>query len=524
MTALDRRTLLRAGLATGAGLAGGALLGGAGAPAAGSLGLPGWRPGGRPVLTHGIQSGAATADSAVVWTRADRAGRLRVEVSSRPDFRGARQVRGPLLGPDSDFTGKVRLRGLPPGRRLLYRVRVESAERHGLVSEALTGELTTAPAAGQRRDLRFVWTGDIAGQGWGIDPAYGGMRIFESMRAVRPDFFLCSGDTVYADGPLTETVALPDGRIWRNLLTEEKSKVAETLGEFRGQFAYNLLDEHLRAFVAEVPQINQWDDHEVTNNWYPGEILTDSRYAETRVDVLARRARRAFHEWLPTPSDDRLYRRLSYGPLLDVFVLDMRTYKDANDGNTYADPHRGLLGREQRDWLTRELARSRATWKVIAADLPLGLVVPDGAAAQEGIAQGDPGAPAGRELEFAEILTTAHRRGVTGIVFLTADVHYTAAHHYDPARAAISDFTPFWEFVSGPAHAGAFGPNALDGTFGPRAVFVNAPPRANTSPAEGFQHFGEVSIDGRSGAFTVHLRDRDGASLWSVTLPAPNRR
>ncbi|RZU77661.1 alkaline phosphatase D [Micromonospora kangleipakensis] len=516
MTALDRRTLLRAGLATGAGLAGGGLLGGGPAGAA-----PAWRPSGRPVLTHGVQSGDVTAGSALVWTRADRPGRMVVEVSRRPDLRGARLLRGPVLDPSTDFTGRLRLRGLPPGERLHYRVRVADLDRPGVASEPLVGELTTAPARRDRRDVRFVWTGDIAGQGWGISPDFDGMTIFRAMRAVRPDFFLCSGDTVYADGPLAESVSLPEGRIWRNLVTPEKSKVAETLTEYRGQFAYNLLDEHLRAFAAEVPQVNQWDDHEVLNNWYPGEILDDARYTERRVDVLAARARQAFHEWLPVPAGGPMYRRMSYGPLLDVFVLDMRTYKDPNDGNTYADGTRGLLGREQRQWLIRELRRSRATWKVIANDLPLGLVVPDGPGAQEGVAQGDPGAPAGRELEFAEVLREAHRAGVTGIVFLTADVHYTAAHHYDPARAAVRDFTPFWEFVSGPAHAGAFGPNALDGTFGPQAVFTHAPPRANTSPAEGFQHFGEVAIDGASGALTVHLRDRDGVSLWTTTLPAP---
>ncbi|MEK8109625.1 alkaline phosphatase D family protein [Micromonospora sp. M12] len=72
-----------------------------------------------------------------------------------------------------------------------------------------------------------------------------------------------------------------------------------------------------------------------------------------------------------------MYRRLPYGPSLDVFVLDMRTHKDPNDGNTYADPKRGLLGRQQREWLIRELKRSTATWKVIANDLPIGVVVPD---------------------------------------------------------------------------------------------------------------------------------------------------
>ena len=230
-------------------------------------------------------------------------------------------------------------------------------------------------------------------------------------------------------------------------MTDPKRKVAETLDEFRGQFAYNLLDEPLRRFAARVPQVNQWDDHEVTNNWYPGEILEDPRYTEKSVDVLAARGRRAFHEWLPTAprradADGRLYRRISHGRLLDVFVLDMRTYKDPNGPNRYADPSLGLLGGAQRDWLKRELALSRATWKVLAIDLPLGLVVPDGPSAQEGVAQGDPGAALGRELEFADVLGFAHRQGIEGIVMLTADVHYTAAHFYDPARGGDRRLQP----------------------------------------------------------------------------------
>ena len=522
MTPLNRRTLLRAGLATGAGLAGGALLGGARASA--RTAAPAWLPGDRPSLTHGIQSGDATADSAVVWSRADRASRMCVEVSTRPDFRGARRFRGPVLAEESGFTGKVRLRGLPAGRQLHYRVRAESLDRHGRYSEPLVGSLRTAPGPGQRPDIRFVWTADVAGQGWGINPDFGGMKIFKQMAAAHPDFYLCSGDHIYADGPISETVTLPDGQVWRNLVTPEKSKVAETLDDFRGQHAYNMLDENLRAFLAQVPQISQWDDHEVHNNWYPGQLLDDDRFTEKRIDVLAARSKQAFHEWLPTSYDGpqgRIYRKLSYGPLLDVFVLDMRTYKDPNDADTYTDPTRGMLGAEQRAWLIRELTRSRATWKVIANDLPLGLVVSGGAGTQEAVAQGDPGAPAGRELEFAEVLRAAHRAGTDGIVFLTADVHYSAAHHYDPARAAVQDFAPFWEFVSGPAHAGGFKQAKLDGTFGPEVVFVHAPPAAYWSPADGYQHFGDIAIDGESGAMTVHLRDQDGVSLWSTTLPAP---
>jgi len=44
-----------------------------------------------------------------------------------------------------------------------------------------------------------------------------------------------------------------------------------------------------------------------------------------------------------------------------------------------------MLGPAQRAWLKRELAASTATWKVIANDLPLGLVVPDTPGTFEGV-------------------------------------------------------------------------------------------------------------------------------------------
>ena len=107
-------------------------------------------------------------------------------------------------------------------------------------------------------------------------------------------------------------------------------------------------------------------------------------------------------------------------------------------------------------------------------------------------------------------------------VWLTADVPYTAAHHYHPERAAYQDFDPHCEFVSGPLNAGGFGPNALDGTFGPEAVFVAAPPRASVSPLEGFQYFGQVDIDPDTEHLTAALKDIDRKSLFTQG-PGPRR-
>ena len=505
-----RRSVLRGSLAASAALSLPTALGAA----------PAFARSGRPTAGWGVQAGDVTCDSGLVWVRSDRPARMIVETSATESFRNPRRWHGPLLGSGTDFTGTTRLRGLPSGEQIHYRVLLADPDDPRRTGEPVTGTFRTASAE-RRGGVRFVWSGDLAGQGWGINPELGGYRIYNAMGALDPDFFLCSGDSIYADGPITGTVALPDGRIWRNITTEEKAKVAETLAEFRGNFRYNLLDENLRAFNARVPSIVQWDDHEVLNNWYPGEILTDARYTEKNVDVLAARARRAFSEYFPISTlrrpDGRVYRVRHHGPLLDVFVLDMRTYRNANSpGDRPADPQ-GILGREQLEWLKRELSRSRAVWKVIAADMPIGLVVPDGANI-DAVAQGDPGAPLGRELQIAELLRFVKHRRITGTVWLTADVHHTSAQHYQPSKAAFTDFEPFWEFVSGPLNAGAFPAPALDATFGPDRVFVKAPTTANVSPADGFQFFGEVDIDGPSGELTVRLREQDGTVLFTRTL------
>jgi alkaline phosphatase D len=475
-------------------------------------------------------SGDVIPGAAVVWSRADRPSRM--SVTWRTAERGAANtVTGPYAIETTDYTSRVELTGLPAGQTILYEVKFQDLSNARAWSEPITGRFRTPPAA--TRDIRFVWTADQVGQGWGINPEWGGLRIYDSMARLEPDFFLHSGDTVYADGPLRSEVALPDGTVWRNIVTEEKSKVAETLDEFRGQYRYNLLDEPLRRFGSTTAQIWQWDDHEVMNNWSPGKsIQEDGRYKEKNVPLLVARATRAFLEYAPLrPSaveTERVYRRISYGPLLDVFVLDMRSYRGPNTFNRQEQEgvETEYLGAPQIAWLKSGLRQSKAVWKAIAADMPLGLLVGDGKDAQgrprwENNANGN-GAPLGRELEIAALLRSMKRDGVRNVVWFTADVHYTAAHYYDPRKARFHDFDPFWEFVSGPMHAGTFGPGATDDTFGIQVVYQKAPPagQSNLPPSAGMQFFGEVHIDGKTRAMTVTLRDLAGTRLFQRVLPA----
>lgn len=477
----------------------------------------------RPRIAGGIASGDVSADAAVIWARVDRPARMQVECSTVESFKTIVATGSSDASPESDFTSKLLLDGLPPGQNIFYRVRFTDSETGGFSGEAQVGSFRTAPA--RQRSVSFVWSGDTAGQGWGIDPDRGGMRTYRTMLANRPDFFIHCGDHIYADCPIEAELKLPDGGVWKNVVTEEKSVVAQSLAEFRGNYRYNLLDENLRAFNAAVPMLAQWDDHEVTNDWSPLGTSDATGYTEDGTSRLVARAARAFHEFMPirhVPSAaGRIYRKVSYGPLLDVFLIDMRSYRDSTVNRRGDGIEACILGSAQLAWLKRELAASSATWKVIAADMPIGVV------SEDAIALGD-GPPDRRECEIADLLSFMKRAGVRNTVWLTADMHYTAAHRYDPNRAVFQDFEPFWEFISGPLHAGTWGPGEMDNTFGPVVAFqkgCSLEQGENLAPCFGMQFFGRVDIDGRSGVMTVTLKDVDNRDLWSVDIePRPDAR
>ena len=173
---------------------------------------------------------------------------MQVECSTVESFKTIIRVASSEALPDRDFTSKVLLEGLPPGQDIFYRVRFEDIGERGISGETQVGHFRTAPL--DQRSISFVWSGDTAGQGWGIDPARGGMRTYRTMLENRPDFFIHSGDHIYADCPVPAELKLPNGEIWRNIVTEEKSVVAHSLAQFRGNYKYNLLDDNLRAFNA----------------------------------------------------------------------------------------------------------------------------------------------------------------------------------------------------------------------------------------------------------------------------------
>src|SRR5262249_19693029 len=132
------------------------------------------------------------------------------------------------------------------------------------------------------------------------------------------------------------------------------------------------------------------------------------------------------------PKRGRIYRKISYGPLLDLFLLDMRSYRGPNaQPTTQYGPDAYLLGPVQLAWLKRELNRSSATWKIIASDTPLGPIA---------CPAPDIRPPLGRGIEIADLLSFMNHAAIRNTIWITADLHYTAAHYFDPNRAVFQEF------------------------------------------------------------------------------------
>ncbi len=476
-----------------------------------------------------IQVGEVGGDGAIVWARLPYACNVEVAWSAQGPEGPWNRVPAPQALEVTDFTTRVQLRGLPVDSTVHVSVVAQALEAAHPAQWVRGAVFRTAPTF--TRPIRFAWSADVCGQGFGINPENGGLAIFETMRQRDLDFFLHLGDTVYADHPLQHRFEDERGRPWNNVVSASKTKVAETIAEYRGNFRYNWLDPHFTRFCSEVPLVAMWDDHEVVNNWSPSlDLARDPRYATRDLKLLAATAARAFREYLPIPLEGfdgagAIYRRVSYGPLLDLFVIDMQTYRGPNSYNlqTEAGPDTAFLGETQVAWLEQALLESKAQWKVIGAGMPVGTNVADGHDAEgrvkwQGIANGDDGPPKGRELELAGLLSFIKRHAIHDVVWLCADVHYTAAHYFDPQQAAFKDFLPFWEFVSGPLHAGSYGPFAPDATFGVQVRYSRASPVRGASPAAGHQYFGEVLIDPQSRRLTVQLCDISGAVLHTEVL------
>jgi alkaline phosphatase D len=331
----------------------------------------------------GIATGEPTADAVTFWSRLEtqrpRSGaRLVVARDS-----GLRRVVATAIVPTGsgvNGTLKARIGGLAPGTEYFY-----VWESGTNVSEI--GRTRTAPDPGAPEPLRMAFS---SCQHW-PSGFYGAHQHASGLADI--DLYVFLGDYVYER-------AGADVR--------RDSIDAVDLRSYRRKYALYRTDPGLRALHRMHPTAHIWDDHEVANNY------TNNDPPPAAAQRAA--AYRAAFEWLPRmtfPRDrHRIYKKLQFGALADLFLLDERQYRTGkNDGAA-----RSMLGGGQLEWLIAELKASRATWKFVGNQVVA-------AARQEGEERDSGDSWDGYSDERNRLMREIERAGVDNVVLLTGDAH-----------------------------------------------------------------------------------------------------
>lgn len=322
-----------------------------------------------------VQSGEVSANSAIIMARCNAEEDSVAKLSYAARGSATVKTASTEAYEAHDYTAKLYLSGLSSNTTYDYEV-ICTANIDGEETTSRTASFKTLPAATAEVELSFVWAADLAGQGWGRNPnlsittvggknVTGGYVVFEVMGDLNPDFALFQGDMIYADGAIPPNKSIPidvGGGLYIN--NPSKDFVAVTLNEFRDNWKYNFGDEKMQTFLAKTPVYVQWDDHEVTNNWYPSEIYTGPLYPNgTSVDSMYENSLQAFYEFNPIPDGSLIYRSQRFGKHLEIFFPDLRSFRDPNPRNSDTTLA-AMMGPTQLAWLKDKLLRSTATHKV----------------------------------------------------------------------------------------------------------------------------------------------------------------
>ncbi|MBS4212873.1 glycerophosphodiester phosphodiesterase family protein [Neobacillus rhizophilus] len=424
----------------------------------------------KPFVSHGVASGDVTDSSAILWARTNAKANVQFEISTDSTFKKDTTVKTSPADVEHDFTVNVKIDGLKPDTTYYYRAHAVSSKYN------VNGSFKTAPEENSLKPLTMVWGGDTGGQGE-IPP----FKSYKAMSALNPDFFLFSGDTIYADNA---TPAVPN-------------PPSETVQDFWAKYKENRTDAGLHSLLQKTGTFAIWDDHEVTNDFSgPSQPLTPTGLS-------------AFKDYWPISGErseaDKLYHKYSWGNTMDMIILNNRGYRSPNNQADGAD--KTMLGDEQLQWLKQQLLESDAKVKLVATSVPIS--IPTGKAmARDGWANGDnvnPNDPTGYENEFKQISDFIIEKGIKNVFFVTTDVHFAEVIKYDANHDGKADYN---ELISGPIGAVKINPGTLDPTFGPEKLY-----------AEGnFFNYGVFRVDPATQQATVEIQDENGKTHFSHTF------
>ena len=362
-----------------------------------------------------VASGDPTRDGIVLWTRLlpdpgksqaweREAVSVDWQIATDENMKNVVLKGKETARPDYGHSVHAEVKGLQPNRWYWYRFRTSSAE-------SVIGRTRTAPASPTDK-IKFAFASCQQFHAGYYTP-------YAHMAKDDIDVVLFLGDYIYesAGGTGDRQVEGPEPM---------------TRDDYRKRYAIYRSDKNLREVHRLFPWIITWDDHEVDNN-YAGDAAQDQ---QTKGDFIERRAGayQAHYEWMPLPKTvipvnghSRLYRRVSFGPMLNFFVLDGRQFRSdqpCGDGTKapcaeFRDDNRTMLGAEQERWLDQQMQSSKAQWNVLANQARMTFV--DNAPGPDEMYSMD--SWTGYDAARRRLISSMRDRKLSNPVVITGDIH-----------------------------------------------------------------------------------------------------
>jgi phosphodiesterase/alkaline phosphatase D-like protein len=497
-------------------------------------------------FSYGVTASEVSSDSALLWTRADKAGKLTLDLSFDRKFgNGDDKHKSLTANAGHDNTAQVRVGGLKAAHRYYY-----YRFRQGKNVSAI-GRFETAPKANQAKTITFAFSGDTDAQRaqGASNPFYNVFQVYKQMAKEGNDFNVNFGDTIYSDTEVGSSVA--------NGQFTPAAPTALTVAEKWAKYKQNLALKNLQAVRGTTGMYNHWDDHEFIN---------DFTMAEKGAD-LYKAGVAAFRDYMPvtyTPSRG-IYRSFKWGSNAEVFFLDERSFRSAKAAANHVcdnpdtnapdlaptapqrvrdlfaavtpslarpvsqacldaihNPSAMMLGADQYTRFTNAVKASKAKFKVIMNETPIQQFYALPYDRWEGY-----------EAERQKLLRFL-QANVKNVVFLTTDTH---GNLYNDAR--LSTFpeeggtvnSGITEMVTGPVATMTFA-KEIDGTVGRQgagdlitsAFFKQPPPNGPGMQCAATDVYSYTEVKVTSSAVTLTPKDLNGQPVHekgSGSQPGP---
>ncbi|WP_223206168.1 alkaline phosphatase D family protein [Streptomyces xanthii] len=405
-----------------------------------------------PAFLHGVASGDPLPDGILLWTRVTPSAEATPGSGKGPDVQVSWEIaedkafrtvvgRGTATASAAtDHTVKADVRGLRPASTYHYRFSADGV--HSPTGRTRTAPATDAAAPG----LRF---GVVSCANWeaGYYSAYRHLAARTDLDAV---FHL--GDYIYeyktGEYPAADYTVRP----------HQPAHEIVSLADYRLRHATTKTDPDVQAMHTAHPLVAIWDDHEFANDAWSGGAENHTPGAEGDWAARQQAAKQAYFEWMPVRASTAgtVYRRLRFGKLADLHLLDLRSFRSQQSsvGNGDVDSaDRSITGRAQLDWLKAGLSASDARWKLVGTSVMISPVAFGSLPAHllgplaellglptEGLAvnvdQWD-----GYTHDRKELITHLREQGIRDTVFLTGDIHMAWANDV-PVTAATYPLSP----------------------------------------------------------------------------------